>query len=167
MQAIVAVDRQWGIGKKNGLLFHLPEDLQYFKQKTLGKVIVMGGNTLLSFPKSKPLPNRTNIVLSDVFTRDDCRVCVTLPELLEEIKNYDTDDIYIVGGAMFYRTMLPYCDKVYVTKVDADGGAEVFFENLDKLPNWKQTEESKPVNSNGYTIRFCVYENKANKIGNR
>lgn len=162
MQAIVAVDRQWGIGKKNGLLFHLPEDLQYFKQKTFGKVIVMGGNTLLSLPKSKPLPNRTNIVLSDVFTRDDCRVCVTLNELLEELKNYDTDDIYIVGGAMLYRTMLPYCDKVYVTKVDADGGAEVFFENLDNLPNWKQTEESEPVCSNGYTIRFCVYENKAN-----
>lgn len=163
MQAIVAVDKQWGIGKKNGLLFHLPEDLQYFKNITLGKIIVMGGNTLLSFPRSKPLPNRTNIVLSDVFTRDDCKVYETLPELLEELKKYPSDDIYIVGGAMFYRTMLPYCSKVYVTKVDADGEAEVFFENLDKLPNWSMTEASEPVNSNGYTIRFTVYENSAAK----
>lgn len=161
MQAIVAVDKFWGIGKKNGLLFHLPEDLQYFKKITLGKVIVMGGNTLLSFPGSKPLPGRTNIVLSDVFTREDCKVFATLPELMEELKNYNTDDIFIVGGAMFYRTMLPYCKKVYVTKVDADGGAEVFFENLDKLEGWKQTEEVGRTVSNGYPLTFTVYENES------
>lgn len=159
MQAIVAVDNNWGIGKNNDLLFHLPQDLQYFKQKTLGKVIVMGGNTLLSFPNSKPLPKRTNIVLSDVFTRDDCKVFVTLEQLFEELANYNTEDIFVVGGAMFYRTMLPYCSKVYVTKVDADGQAEVFFENLDKLPNWRLASESDPVASNGYNIKYTVYEN--------
>jgi len=159
MQAIVAVDRHWGIGKKNGLLFHLPEDLQYFKRITLGKTIVMGGNTLLSFPGSKPLPGRTNIVLSDVFTREDCKVFVTLPELLDELKSYPSDDVFVVGGAMFYRTMLPYCKKVYVTKVDADGGAEVFFENLDKLDNWRLAEEAGKTVSNGYGLTFTVYEN--------
>jgi dihydrofolate reductase len=159
MQAIVAVDKLWGIGKKNGLLFHLPEDLQYFKRITLGKVIVMGGNTLLSFPGSKPLPGRTNIVLSDVFTREDCKVLMTLPELLKELQNYSSDDIFIVGGAMFYRTMLPYCKKAYVTKVDADGGAEVFFENLDKMDNWKLVEEVGRTISNGYPLTFTIYEN--------
>ncbi|NLO64740.1 MAG: dihydrofolate reductase [Clostridiales bacterium] len=159
MQTIVAVDKFWGIGKNNDLLFHLPEDLKYFKEKTLGKVIVMGGNTLLSLPDSKPLPNRTNIVLSDVFTRDDCTVVATLPELFEELKKYNPEDIFIVGGAMFYRTMLPYCDKAYVTKVDADGGAQLFFENLDSLPDWEIESQSEPVISNGHTIRFTVYRN--------
>lgn len=159
MQTIVAVDKFWGIGKNNDLLFHLPEDLKYFKEKTLGKVIVMGGNTLLSLPDSKPLPNRTNIVLSDVFTRDDCTVVATLPELFEELKKYNPEDIFIVGGAMFYRTMLPYCDKAYVTKVDADGGAQLFFENLDSLPDWELESRSEPVISNGHTIRFTVYRN--------
>lgn len=159
MQTIVAVDKFWGIGKNNDLLFHLPEDLKYFKEKTLGKVIVMGGNTLLSLPDSKPLPNRTNIVLSDVFTRDDCTVVATLPELFEELKKYNPEDIFIVGGAMFYRTMLPYCDKAYVTKVDADGGAQLFFENLDSLPDWELESQSEPVISNGHTIRFTVYSN--------
>jgi dihydrofolate reductase len=159
MQTIVAVDKFWGIGKNNDLLLHLPEDLKYFKEKTLGKVIVMGGNTLLSLPDSKPLPNRTNIVLSDVFTRDDCTVVATLPELFEELKKYNPEDIFIVGGAMFYRTMLPYCDKAYVTKVDADGGAQLFFENLDSLPDWELESQSEPVISNGHTIRFTVYRN--------
>ena len=89
MKTIVAVDKEWGIGKNNGLLFHLPADLKYFKEKTLDKIIVMGGNTLLSFPGSKPLPRRTNIVLSDVFTRDDCLVCSTLEELFKELKKYN------------------------------------------------------------------------------
>ena len=74
MKAIVCVDREWGIGKNNDMLFHLPADLKFFREKTSGKVIVMGGNTLLSFPGSKPLKNRTNIVLTDVFERDDCTV---------------------------------------------------------------------------------------------
>ena len=127
MKTIVCVDKEWGIGKKNDLLFHLSQDLKYFKEKTLNKIIVMGGNTLLSFPGSKPLPKRTNIVLTDVFTRDDCIVCETLDALKEELKKYDTDDIFVVGGAMFYRTMIDYCNEAYVTKVDEIGEAEVFF----------------------------------------
>jgi len=83
----------------------------------------------------------------------------TLPELFEELKKYNPEDIFIVGGAMFYRTMLPYCDKAYVTKVDADGGARLFFENLDSLPDWELESQSEPVISNGHTIRFTVYRN--------
>ena len=64
---------------------------------------------------------------------------------------------------MMYHTMLPYCDKVYLTKVDADGGAEVFFDNLDKLDNWSMTQCSEPEEDNGYTIRFTTYENSAVK----
>ena len=160
MKAIVAVDKMWGIGKKNDLLFSLPEDMKYFREKTLNKVVVMGSNTLKSFPNGKPLKNRTNIVLfPDGEKRDDCTVVGSLAELSAELKKYPTDDVFIIGGAMFYRTMLPYCSEVLVTKVDADGNAEVFYENLDNAPKWTCVSVSEPVETNGYTIRFTVYKN--------
>lgn len=160
MKAIVAVDRKWGIGKKNGLLFSLPADMNYFKEKTTGKVVVMGSNTLKSFPNGKPLKNRTNIVLyPNGEKRDDCVVVGSLTELSEELKKYEKDDVFIIGGAMFYKTMLPYCDEVFVTKVDADGEAEVFFENLDQKKEWKLVSESEKVTTNGYDIKFTVYKN--------
>ena len=160
MKAIVAVDKKWGIGKKNDLLFSLPEDMKYFREKTSGKVVVMGSNTLKSFPNGKPLKNRTNIVLfPGGEKRDDCIVVQSLDELSEELKKYPADDVFIIGGAMFYRTMLPYCSEVLVTKVEADGGAEVFYENLDEKPEWKCVSVSEPLETNGYTIRFTVYRN--------
>lgn len=160
MKAIVAVDRKWGIGKKNGLLFSLPADMNYFKEKTTGKVVVMGSNTLKSFPNGKPLKNRTNIVLyPNGEKRDDCVVVGSLSELSEELKKYEKDDVFIIGGAMFYKTMLPYCDEVFVTKVDADGEAEVFFENLDERKEWKLVSESEKITTNGYDIKFTVYKN--------
>ena len=160
MKAIVAVDKKWGIGKKNDLLFSLPEDMKYFREKTANKVVCMGYNTLLSFPNSKPLKNRTNIVLApeDVF-RDDCIVVHTLEELSKELKKYNSDDVFVIGGAMFYRTMLPYCSEVLVTKVDADGGAEVFYENLDNLSNWSCQEVLPTIQTNGYKINFTKYVN--------
>ena len=160
MKAIVAVDKKWGIGKKNDLLFSLPEDMKYFREKTSGKVVVMGSNTLKSFPNGKPLKNRTNIVLfPGGEKRDDCIVVGSLEELSAELKKYPTDDVFIIGGAMFYRTMLPYCSEVLVTKVEADGGAEVFYENLDEKPEWSCVSVSEPLETNGYTIRFTVYKN--------
>lgn len=159
MKAIVAVDKEWGIGKNNDLLFHLSQDLKYFKDKTMGKVIVMGGNTLLSFPKSKPLPNRTNIVLTDVYTRDDCIVCPNLEELSKELKKYDSNDVFIVGGAMFYNTMIDYCDEAYVTRVDEVGGAQVFFPNLDEKENWIEVERGEPIVDNGHVISFTKFKN--------
>ncbi len=160
MKAIVAVDKKWGIGKKNDLLFSLPADMKYFREKTSGKVVVMGSNTLKSFPNGKPLKNRTNIVLfPGGEQRDDCIIVQSLDELRIELKKYNPDDIFIIGGAMFYKTMLPYCSEVLVTKVDADGGAEVFYENLDKLENWSCISSEEPIETNGLIIRFTIYKN--------
>jgi dihydrofolate reductase len=160
MKAIVAVDKNWGIGKKNGLLFRLSKDMAFFREKTVGKVVVMGSNTLKSFPGGNPLKNRTNIVLfPGGEKRGDCIVADSMEELSSVLKNHDTDDVFVIGGAMFYRTMLPYCDTVYVTKADADGGAEVFFENLDNLKNWRCADEGEPIEDNGYIIRFTTYKN--------
>lgn len=160
MKAIVAVDKCWGIGKKNDLLFSLPEDMKFFRATTSGKVVIMGSNTLKSFPGGNPLKNRTNIVLyPGGEKRDDCIIVDSMDELKVELKKYNPDDVFVIGGAMFYKTMLPYCSEVFVTKVDADGGAEVFYENLDKLPNWSCVKVSDPVETNGYTIRFTTYAN--------
>ena len=130
MNAIVAVDNQWGIGKNNDLLFHLPVDMKFFRQKTMGKVVVMGGKTLLSFPESKPLKNRTNVVLSrSIKNRNDCVVLPSLDEIKQYLKTFPSQDIFVIGGGAFYSAMLDYCDTVFVTKVDACGEAQVFFPN--------------------------------------
>lgn len=161
MKAIVAVDKNWGIGKKNDLLFVLPADMKYFKEQTLNKVVVMGSNTLKSFPNGKPLKNRINVVLfPGGEQREDCVVVQSLEEMKSVLKNYNENDVFVIGGAMFYKTMLPYCSEVLVTKVDADGGAEVFYENLDNLSDWSCVKESETVETNGYNIKFTVYKNK-------
>ena len=164
MQAILHSDRNWGIGKKNDLMFRLPRDMAFFREATIGKVVVMGSNTLLSFPGGKPLKKRTNIVLwpggeRERAERDGFIMVETLDELFDEIRKYPSDDVFVIGGAMMYRTLLPYCSKVLLTKVDADGGAEVFFENLDEKENWKETERGDEITDNGYPIRFCTYTN--------
>ncbi len=160
MKAIVAVDIKWGIGKNNDLLFSIPEDMKFFREKTANKVVCMGYNTLLSFPNSKPLKNRVNIVLApnDV-ERDDCIIVHSLDELFTELKKYNDDDIFVIGGAMFYRTMVDYCSEVYVTKVDADGEATVFYPNLDEKDNFTLVYTSNDVYTNNYKINFTTYKN--------
>ena len=162
MREIVVVDKKWGIGKNNDLLFSLPEDMAFFRRETTGKVVVMGSNTLKSLPGGNPLKNRTNIVLwPGGEKRDDCIICESLEEILETLKQYPTDDVYIMGGAMFYKTMLPYCDTAFVTKVDADGEAQVFFTDLDEHPDWSLAVEGEPIQStSGNVIRFCTYKKK-------
>jgi len=159
MKAIVAVDEKWGIGKNNDLLFSLPADMKFFRETTMGKVVVMGSRTLKSFPNGNPLKNRTNIVLSTTIERDDCTIVKSLDALLKEISKYPKDQVFVIGGAMLYKTLLPYCTEVLVTKVNADGGAEVFFENLDALDNWKCVSVSEPVETNEKIINFTTYRN--------
>ncbi len=160
MKAIVCVDKKWGIGKDNDLLFSLPQDMKFFRSTTLDKVVVMGGNTLRSFPNGKPLPKRINVVLSKKENRDDVIICRDMDDLLKELKKYNPDDIYVIGGGSFYKTMLPYCDKALVTKVDFDKEADVYFPNLDKEDGWKMISESQEIEDNGYKIVFTEYQNE-------
>ena len=160
IRAIVAVDQKWGIGKNNDLLFHLSKDMKFFRTTTLEKTVVMGSNTLKSFPGGKPLPKRVNIVLyPGGEKRDDCIIVDSLDELKTELQARENEDIFVIGGAMFYRTMLPYCEEVFVTKVNADGQAEVFFENLDEKTEWTCIDEGEPMDDEGYEIRFTTYKN--------
>ena len=161
--SILSVDKKYGIGKNNGLLFHLPLDMKFFRETTRGHVVAMGENTLLSFPGSKPLKNRTNIVLSgDVSHNYEGVINVhSFEEFLKTIKEYSLkEDVYIIGGASIYHQTLPYVDKVLLTKVHADGGAEVFFDNLDELDNFEIVSTSETFVDNGIEINFLTYINK-------
>ena len=162
--AIVVVDNDWAIGKNNGLLYQLKEDMRYFRENTSGNIVIYGYNTLLSFPGEKPLPKRTNIVVyPDDLDRDDVTVAHTLDEIdviLESIR--DDRPAFICGGASIYAQMIDRCDETYITKVDASTpDATVFFPNIDEKPEWSLYEQSDPVKTeNGYVIRFCKYRKK-------
>ncbi|MBQ3019581.1 MAG: dihydrofolate reductase [Clostridia bacterium] len=160
MYAIVHADKEWGIGKGNDMMFSLPKDMKFFRETTMGHTVVMGGNTLRSFPNQKPLKNRVNIVLSRGQVRDDCVIVRSYDELKNAMKVRENEDIFVIGGGEIYRELLPYCHGAYVTKVDAVGGAEVFFPNLDAHPDFVCVEEGEPIEDNGLTIRFTKYENK-------
>lgn len=159
MRAIFHADRDWGIGKNNGLMFSLPKDMKFFRETTKGKVVVMGLNTLKSFPNGKPLKNRVNIVLSPDEVNEDVINVHSLDELFEEVKKYPADDVFVIGGASVYRALIPYCTEVLVTKVNACGGADLFVPNLDRDENFRLVFEGGEEEDNGYQIRFCTYRN--------
>ena len=158
--AIVHADKEWGIGKGNDMMFSLPKDMKFFRETTMGHTVVMGGNTLRSFPGQKPLKNRVNIVLSRGQVRDDCIIVRSYDALKHEMKNRENEDIFVIGGGEVYKELLPYCHGAYVTKVDAVGGAEVFFPDLDKHPDFVCVDGGEPIDDNGLTVRFTKYENK-------
>ena len=164
--SILNCDKKWGIGKKNGLLFNLPLDMKFFRETTKGHVVCMGENTLLSFPGSKPLKNRTNIVLSQDPTHNyDGVINVhTFEDFLAKIKEYSgIDDVFVIGGASIYRQTLPYVDQVLLTKVNKDGGAEVFFPNLDKMEEFVCIDEGQKIMDGDIEIQFTKYLNNKKK----
>jgi len=160
MNIIVAVSIVWGIGYKNDLLFRIKEDLQRFKQFTTNKVVVMGRKTFESLPKSRrPLPNRTNIVLTynEKWRAEGVTVCNSIPALLNILEAYDPEDIFIIGGEEIYTKMFSHCKTAYVTKINHAPPADVFFPNMDKRLEWKLENES-PVNvQDGLEYKFCTY----------
>lgn len=165
--SILNCDKEYGIGKKNGLLFSLKEDMAFFRRTTLNHVVAMGENTLLSFPNQKPLKNRTNIVLSaDKDHNYEGVVNVhSFDEFLKIVAKYaKNEDVYIIGGASMYRQTLEYVDFVYLTKVDAIGGAEVFFVNIDEDPRFEIVSESEPLQDGDFKIKFVIYRNKCKSV---
>lgn len=162
MKAIVAADKNWGIGYKNRLLVSIPSDMKFFRQTTTGKIVVMGRKTLESFPNGMPLKNRTNIVLTGNrnYRVKDAVIVHTEEELLKELKKYDSDDVYVIGGESVYRMMLPYCDTAYVTRIDHAFQADTFFPDLDKMKEWEMTEEGEEQTCFDLEFCFTKYEQK-------
>ena len=160
MNLIVAVDKNWAIGKENKLLVSIPQDMKFFRETTMGKVVVMGRKTLESFPGGQPLKKRTNIVI----TRDknysvkDAIVVHSVEEALEELKNYSSEDIYVIGGDSIYRQMLPYCDIAHVTKINHAYEADTYFPNLDEKDEWVVTGVSDEQTYFNLEYEFVRYE---------
>lgn len=162
MNLIVAVDSNWAIGNKNQLLVRIPADHKYFREITTGKVVVLGRKTLETFPQGMPLKNRTNIILStnpDYHVKDAI-VVHSLEELFEELKQYDTKDVYIIGGASVYRELLPYCDVAHVTKIDRAYEADSYFPNLDQMEEWQITADSDEQTYFDLEYTFLKYEKR-------
>ena len=138
MNIIVAVDKNWGIGKDNKLLVSIPSDMKFFREETMNKVVVMGRKTLESFPNGLPLKKRMNIVLTKDrnYKVKDAILVHSVEELMEELKKYDSEDIYVIGGDSIYRQLLPYCDVAHVTKIDYAYEADSYFPNLDEMSDW-------------------------------
>lgn len=162
MNIIVAVDNNWAIGNRDRLLVSIPNDHKHFREETTGKVVVLGRKTLQTFPQGQPLKNRTNIILSrdPDYEVKDAVVVHSVEELLEELKKYDTRDVYIIGGESVYRQMLPYCDTAHVTKIDRQYEADTYFPNLDRDPEWEITADSEEQTYFDIAYTFCRYERK-------
>lgn len=162
MNAIVAADKNWGIGYENKLLTSIPSDMKFFRETTMGHVVVMGRKTLESFPNGLPLPKRTNIVLTrdPDFEAKGAVIVHSREELLEELKKYEDDDIFVIGGGSVYEMMLPYCSRAYVTKIDFAYQADTYFPNLDEMPEWEMVQESEEQTCFDIEFVFTVYEKK-------
>ena len=159
MNLIVAVDKNWAIGKDNKLLVSIPDDMKFFRETTTGKVVVMGRKTLESFPGGRPLKNRVNIVLTrdPQYTVKDAIVVHSKEELQQELKKYQSDDIFVIGGESIYRMLLDDCKHALVTYVDYAYDADTFFPNLDEKPEWKMVEESEEQTYYDIEFYFRAY----------
>lgn len=160
MNLIAAVDENWAIGNKGELLVTIPADHKLFRQETTGKVVVYGRKTLATFPQGLPLKGRENIILSSdkSYVVRGAVVVHNLEELFEELKKYDTKDVYIIGGESVYRQLLPYCDVAHITKIDHAYEADAYVPDLDKLPEWRITADSEEQVYFDITYHFLKYE---------
>lgn len=162
MNAIAAVDANWAIGNKNRLLTSIPADMKFFREKTMGHVVVMGRKTLESFPNGLPLKNRVNIVLTAnrSYKVKDAIIVHTKEELLEELKKYDSNELYVIGGGSIYEMLIPYCDTAYITKINHAYAADTYFPNLDQMDDWEMTEVSEEQTCFDLEYVFAKYERK-------
>jgi len=161
MNIIVSVDENWGIGCQGKLLARVPGDMRWFRQHTMGKVVVMGDVTLRSLPQGKPLPDRVNVVLSDneKLAMPGVQVFHSLPRLLTGLLQYRSEDIFVIGGAQVYKLLLPYCRYAYVTRFRSAFTADCWFPDLDQEASWQLEDVSPDYEHQGLKYRFTIYRN--------
>ena len=159
ISAIVAVDNNWGIGFNGDLLEHIPEDLKYFKQLTTGHNVLMGRKTWNSLPV-KPLPNRGNYIISSAqpLIMDKNTIRFQMEDALNYL-NYTLDDVFIIGGGTIYKELLPYCNRVYATKIFKDHDqVDTYFPNLDESDEWAPAMQSALHTYKDLTYQFWQYD---------
>ena len=162
MNLIVAVDRNWAIGYQNKLLVKIPADQRFFRGETIHKAVIMGRKTLESFPGGMPLKDRLNVVITSNpdYQVADAAIVSSIEKALELVKDYKTEDIYIIGGESIYRQMLRLCDTAHVTKIDYAYDADTYFPNLDEMEDWHITGKSEEQTFHDLVYTFCRYERK-------
>lgn len=155
MNVIVAVDRNWAIGKDGDQLVYIPADLKHFKALTTGHPVILGRKTLATFPGGKPLKGRPNLILSrnPDFSPEGAEVYPDLEALLARAP----EDSFVIGGASVYSALLEKCRTAYVTKIDKEYPADCWFPNLDEDPAWEIVEESEPMDHEGLSFRYVTY----------
>ena len=162
MNIIVSVDKKWGIGNKGKLLVSIPKDMKLFREETIGKVIIMGHNTLLSLPGSQPLAGRENIVLSkdNNLKIKGATVLNSLDSCLEYLRenNINDEDVFVIGGESVYRNFLPYCNVAHVTYIDYEYAADRHFFNLDLDKEWKLVLETEEETYFDIPYTFRMYK---------
>lgn len=158
--AIVAVNEDWGIGYSGDLLEHIPEDLKYFKKITKDSNVVMGLLTWMSLPK-KPLPDRRNIVIDyvDEVQFRDGATFEDLETAVDLMKAFPKESFFVIGGGSIYKQLLPYCDRVYVTKIHkSHENVDTYFPNLDNMSEWHMISYDGNYTYNDISYAFTVYE---------
>ena len=168
MNIIVAVDKNWAIGYQNKLLNSIPEDMKIYRETTTGKVVVMGRKTLESFPNGRPLKNRVNIVITNQkdYEVPGAVVLHSVEEALEYVKQYNSDDVYVIGGESIYEQMLPYCEVAHVTVMDYAYQADTWFPNLDQMVDFVVAAdcEEKTYFDLEYCFKMYVRKSKLKEI---
>ena len=156
--AIVAADKNNGIGFNGDLLEHIPEDLKYFKQLTTGNTVIMGRKTWDSLP-NKPLPNRTNIVITNNTNMEGQAEFMDLTDVILYFIYNKNDDIFIIGGGKIYEELLPMCNRVYVTKIFKDHDqVDTYFPNLDESDKWAPATCSDIRQQGDLMYQFWQYD---------
>lgn len=156
MNAIVAVDQNWAIGKEGDQLCYLSADLKRFKALTLGHPVILGRKTLATFPGGRPLKGRRNLVLTR--NRELAIEGAEVYHDLESLLSQAPADSFVIGGESVYRSLLPCCDRVYVTRIAHSFPADTWFPDLDKDPGWQVAEREEPLEEKGLSFRYLTYE---------
>lgn len=159
MNLIVAVDKNWAIGKDNRMMWSIPADMKFFRETTKGNIVIMGRKTLESFPQGQPLKDRVNIVITENcdYKVKGAVIVHSVEEALKEAENHD-GDVYVIGGESVYRAMLPLCNTAFITKINHAYDADTYFPNLDENDEWRMTKISEEQTCFDLEYYFTVYE---------
>lgn len=168
MNVIVSADENWGIGSNNQLLVHIPDDMRFFREMTTGKVVVMGRKTRESLPNGT-LENRVNIVLTHDpnYKAENAVLVHSLDELHQKLEQYDTNDVFVIGGSSVYRQLLDECDTAHVTKIDFAYSADAYFPNLDEASEWELAAESEEQTYFDIIYYFRKYKKRSGQEQNK
>ena len=158
LEAIVAVNRDWGIGARGTQSVTLHTDRKHFRAVTEGAAVIVGRKTLADFPCGRPLKGRRSIVLTrSNLAVEGAEVAHTAEEALALAGD---GHCLVIGGASVYRALLPCCERIYVTKIDACPPSDSFFPDLDLSPDWEIERESEEMEENSVRFRFVNYIRK-------